>query len=233
MAGPGDRTGIPRLIGNLVGRRDPRIDRAPHLNHITAAYGQRVRRFGPSAQGVCWADQDGQALRFELLLRIVAPEDARDGFTLNDYGCGYGAFFEYLDADPGLNPTAFVGYDMCPEMVHAARARAQDPRARFVYADKISRTADYTFASGTFNLLLGSDPLGWNHYVKAGLEHLWSRSAKGLAFNMLDHQTPDQMDGLYYADPQEFVDFCAEYLSPDVELIPEDSIPDWTILVRR
>lgn len=229
MAGPGDRTG---LFG-LIGPRGRKVDRAPHLNHITAAYGQRVRRFGPNAQGVCWADGDGQALRFELLLRVVDPADARDGFTVADYGCGYGALFTYLNDDPGLNVTGYVGYDMCPEMVHTARSQVRDPRAKFVYTDRINRAADYAFASGTFNLCLGSDPEGWNHYVKAGIQHLWAHAAKGMAFNMLDHQTPGPMDGLYYADPDEFVDFCAQHLSPRVELIPRDALPDWTILVRR
>ncbi len=50
---------------------------------------------------------------------------------------------------------------------------------------------------------------------------------------MLRPDAPDKFSGLYYADGQEFLDFCRENLSPDVTFSDDSPLPDWTIFVRR
>ena len=58
-----------------------------------AYYERKLLAHGPTARGVDWNSESSQRLRFEQLLRVIAP-DAPAG-TVIDYGCGYGALADY------------------------------------------------------------------------------------------------------------------------------------------
>jgi SAM-dependent methyltransferase len=213
---------------------DEGFSRAPELlTPVVIAYRRRLDHFGPSPRGVFWRSRESAERRFQVLVRVFDDGDRGGGIAINDLGCGYGAFFEFIRDHPAMRGSRYVGYDICPEMVAEARARIRDPRATFVRHLKATETADYSFVSGTFNLKLEAEEAAWNAYVKASLELLWQKTRKGLAFNMLDPRDKEEGDGLYYADPLEFLEFVRARLSADARLIEDYGVPDWTILLRR
>lgn len=208
--------------------------RAPQfLTGIAEHYEKRLARFGALAQGVLWRNAEGQKLRFDVLVRIFEPGDRHGGITVNDLGCGYGAFFDYLKGRPVMAGSRYTGYDICAAMVETATGRIHDPRARFVHSAAATETADYSFASGTFNLKADVEAGPWNAYVKASLADLWRRTNKGLAFNMLSVTSTRREEGLYYADGAEFLEFCAATLSRNAVLADDYPLREWTIFVRR
>lgn len=210
------------------------LRRAPEfLARIAVLYGKRLERFGARPQGVLWRNAEGQKLRFDVLVRVFDPGDRRGGISINDLGCGYAALFDYLKGRPVMAGSRYTGYDICEAMVETAARRIDDPRARFVQSLVATETADYSFASGTFNLKADVGAGDWKAYVKASLAHLWTRTAKGLAFNMLSVTATRREGGLYYADGAEFLDFCAATLSPDAVLADDYPLDEWTIFVRR
>ncbi len=199
------------------------------LSHV---FSHRVRQYGNTATGVLWKDGDGQQLRFEVLCGILNDAPPSTEITINDFGCGYGAFFDFLTTAGPLPPFDYAGYDICPDMVARARQRIDDPRADFQISDKPLRSADYTFVSGTYNLHIDVNETVWNGFIKSSLSHLWATSDRGLAFNMLDKNHPNYLKGLFYADREDFLDFCRQ-LSPDVTLIDDYPLDEWTIFMRR
>ena len=204
------------------------------LAPIAVIYHHRVKRYGADPKGVYWRHQFGQYLRFELLLGLI-PKDraARGGLVLNDLGCGYGAFFDVIRKRTFLRDGLYIGYDICETMVDMAGRRIRDPRARFVQSAVACFMADYSFVSGTYNMKLEADDDSWNAYVKESLRQLWSCSRSGLAFNMLDVSGKTEDTGLYYADAGEFTEFCRREMSPDVTLVDNSPLDEWTVLVRR
>lgn len=206
------------------------LQRAPALlAPVAVAYDRRLAQWGPRARGVFWRNEEGQTLRFEVLCRLLAGDPGP--LTINDLGCGYGAFFDYLATRSEIPLARFTGYDISEEMVAKARARISDPRAHFVSGLIPTEAADYSFASGTFNLNLDANAAEWKAYVQASLAYLWRFSRKGLAFNMLDGRDANS-EGLFYAEPEGFVEFCRS-LSPRVELATDYPLNEWTIFVRR
>ena len=204
----------------------------PFLKDIAEVFSRRVRSFGETPTGVLWKSSEGQQLRFEILVGILADIKIPEPVSISDFGCGYGAMFDFLSDLPELSKMTYTGYDISEEMIHAAWQRIHDPRATFTEAMKIDRAADFTFVSGTYNLKLLVEDEPWNDYVKSSLKALWPMTKKGLAFNMLDKEHPDQGEGLYYADAGTFMDFCSE-LSDNVALIDDYPLNEWTIFVRR
>ncbi len=216
-------TGVASILGRV-----PEL-----LSPVVKAYRRRLLEFGATPQGVFWRNQVNVDKRFEVLLGIFDAASLAGEITVNDFGCGYGAFFDVLQTHPAMRGSRYVGYDVCTDMLDAAQKRIRDPRATFVRSAAPTETADYSFASGTFNLKLEAQERPWDEYVKALLGLLWQKTTKGLAFNMLDIRQKRTGDGLFYADPAEFGDFCRTAFSPKVEPIENYGLPDWTMLVRR
>ena len=204
------------------------------LKPVARSYERRLAELGPDARAVFWKSEDHQYVRFERLYEVFDPADERaGGASVADFGCGYGAFFDFLKDTPALRDGTFVGYDMSRKMVEAARARTRDPRARFLQQLTVTEPADYVFACGTYNMHLGADPEDWSDYIKESLRGLWSHTGKALAFNLLRGDAHERYEGLYYVDGEEFLDFCRRELSPDTVMTDDEPLPDFTFVVRR
>ncbi len=203
------------------------------LEPVLSGYERQLAIHGPDPKAAFWKDGERQTRRYQILSRLFAPDDRRGGITVTDFGCGYGAFFDFLKDRPVMNGSRYIGVDLSAKMIDEARRRIDDPRATFHRHMILTEDTDYTFVCGTYNMNLGADRGEWADYVKASLKQLWSRTRRGLGFNMLSVGAVQQFPGLYYAEPDEFLGFCAENLGPDVSLSDDRPLPDWTIFVRR
>ncbi|MCP4708528.1 MAG: class I SAM-dependent methyltransferase [Planctomycetes bacterium] len=213
-----------RLFGNL--------GNPAFLRDISKVFGYRINKYGGTPAGVLWKNCEGQQLRFEILAGILDNVPPSHAININDYGCGYGALLKFLNGLPSMPAIDYTGYDVSREMINVAREHNKGSQATFRKSSKIGTPADFTFISGTFNLYLDIAEERWNAYVKSTLTQLWSMSNQGLAFNMLDKDHPEKGEGLYYADPIEFLDFCSRF-SNNVTLITDYPLHEWTILIRR
>jgi SAM-dependent methyltransferase len=197
------------------------------LDAVQRYYSNKVVEHGPTAKGVDWNDAESQELRFEQLLKIC---DSDTPFTINDYGCGYGALAAYL-AGRGYD-VAYTGFDISEEMVARARELHDE---RFVQRDDELAPADYTVASGIFNVKLEAPVDAWEQHVYRTLSRLDELSRRGFAFNMLtSYSDPERMrPDLYYPDPRVVFDHCKRTYSRWVALLHDYGLYEFTVLVRK
>ena len=203
------------------------------LTPVVLAYERRLRHYGDTPRGVFWKNAEWQRKRYEILTGIFDDVAMAGGLTIHDFGCGYGALFDFLADHPAMHMSRYIGTDMSQAMIDSARARIDDPRAQFQRQVRATVSADYTFVSGTFNMHIDADPDDWDSYVKASLRQLWASTRKGLAFNMLSLSARERFDGLYYVAPEDYLEFARLHLDPDAQLIVQPPLPDFTIFVRR
>ena len=216
--------------------QDPReiLRAAPKmLVPVVRAYENRLKRYGSTPQGVFWRNQNSADIRFELLVRLIKEEHRAGGVSIADLGCGYGAFWDFIKDKAFMNQSLYTGYDMSADMIDEATRRITDSRATFVRQVQVLAPVDYAFASGTFNMHLGWDEAEWDAYIRASLDVLWRRCRHGMAFNLLSEKKREDMEGLYYADPDAYAAFCRRTLSANIELIDDYPAPDFTVLVWR
>jgi hypothetical protein len=206
----------------------------PHqtiLETVAQYYAEKLRTFGATPRGVDWNSEDSQHLRFDQLMRLV-PEGQH--VSLNDYGCGYGALADYL---AGSNrPVDYRGYDVSVEMIDAARERHRAASwCSFTSQPHAMATADYSVASGIFNVKLQHAPDVWRAYMFETLEVLDRLSMRGFAFNVLSTSAdPDKRRAdLYYADPIETLEFCVRRFSARVALLHDYPLYEFTMIVRK
>jgi hypothetical protein len=205
------------------------VSHEPFVDAARRYYTAAFLRHGAVAAGVDWRDTASQDLRFEQLLKIAD----HDSFSLNDYGCGYGALAEWLPAHGFI--ARYYGFDVSPAMLDHARSALSD-RVDVHFVDRRDDLpiADYTVASGVFNVKQDAGTDEWTEYVIDTIRAIRAHSDTGLAFNMLTtYSDPERMrSDLYYADPAFFFDFCKGELSTQVALLHDYRLWEFTILVR-
>lgn len=195
-------------------------------------YSGTVERHGPTPRGVDWPNAASQYLRFVQLLKICNFERP---FSLNDFGCGYGALLEFLAMRHAEAELAYRGIDISAAMIATARRRWRVLRdAEFVVGSRCGRTADYALASGTFNVRLGHPRTDWERYVETILSDLNAHSRVGFAVNfMLPHDDGTIEEELYRSPPGRWVAFCRKELGCSVRVLRDYGLREFTLLIRR
>ena len=200
------------------------------IGTVADYYTAKVTEHGATPAGVDWNGEHSQHLRFAQLLAVIAGEQP---FSLNDYGCGYGALLEPLSER--FSDFEYRGFDVSEAMVAQARERyGADPRARFFSDPAALAPADYTVASGIFNVRLDLDEARWRAYVLETIDAMAAVSRRGIAFNALTlHSDSDRMrDYLHYADPAALLDHCLRRHSRHIVLRHDYELYEFTLIVR-
>ena len=201
------------------------------LSEVAEYYTSRLAEHGETPRGVDWNDEECQTLRFEQLSRII---DTENYFSINDLGCGYGALYDFLSRQK--KEFTYLGIDISSCMVLAAQQRYKEkPEARFVLGSEPDQLADYSVASGIFNVRMDRSDVEWQSYLEATLDILDRTTRLGFAFNCLtSYSDTDKMrDYLYYADPCVLFDLCKRRFSRNVALLHDYGLYEFTILVRK
>ena len=207
-------------------------DHADHsLDQVAAYYAAKFAAHGPTARGVDWNSTESQRLRFRQLISVC---DIRVPFTINDYGCGYGALADFLrEHDYSFQ---YSGFDISAEMIAKAKElHSTMDRVAFVDDEASLKPADFTLASGIFNVKLETPVEDWQECVLHTLKAINRLSIRGFAFNALTkYSDPEFMrPDLYYADPLFYFDFCKVNFSRFVSLIHDYPLYEFTIVVRK
>ncbi len=199
------------------------------LAPVSCYYTKKIKEFGPVPGGADWNDKVSQELRFSKLVSIIDTDKA---VTINDLGCGYAALYWYLKENK-FRIKNYFGYDISPEMLKQARRLIKSNKAQFVNSHRIIFKADYSIASGIFNVNGGINNKEWEGHIKRTLFNMNEKSIIGFSFNCLTTYVDYKKRHLYYASPEVFFKFCKDNFSPYVCLIHDYKLFEWTILVKN
>ena len=201
------------------------------LIDVAQYYSKKIETYGPTPSGVDWNSAELQVLRFEQLLKLC---DTTQPFSINDYGCGYGALIDYLT---GRGYTfQYHGFDLSELMIIKANELHRSlSHCQFSTTESFLSPADYTVASGIFNVKQQTSNEEWLAYILHTLYRIAQLSRKGFAFNILtSYSDPErQRPDLYYADPLFFFDYCKKNFSRFVALLHDYPLYEFTILVKK
>jgi hypothetical protein len=200
------------------------------LREIERLYTEGIAKYGLNSQSVGWKDEESQNLRFKKLVELVDDKD--EFITVNELGCGYGAMFDFFKKS-NFNISHYRGYDISKKMIENAKKFIDDKRAEFIHGDKITKIADYCFASGIFNVKFDVNDNLWQKYMEHILYNMNEYSQRGFSFNVLTTYVDYKKDHLYYADPLYYFDFCKRNFTKNVSLLHDYELFEWTIICRK
>jgi SAM-dependent methyltransferase len=182
-----------------------RIDRI--LAEIEEFYARRFSRFGPTARGVAWKDEEAQRMRHRILLEGIRPEHRDKPISIHEIGCGLGHMLDLI-TELGL-PYIYSGSDASE--FYLAEAKNRHPGAEFTRFNFITdpipeRRYDYVFQSGAFNFLPPSAGWeGWRDIVFSVIEKMWAMCEAGIGFNLLTDAVDWRDPELFYISPCEII----------------------------
>ncbi|RPI96277.1 MAG: class I SAM-dependent methyltransferase [Chloroflexi bacterium] len=194
---------------------------------------EKLEAFGATARGVDYNGEEAQQIRFAELVKVIEPSRP---FSIMDYGCGYGAMFEFLEKRGWQ--FEYYGVDLIEKMVAAGREKYKAfPNAHFTADEKEPPPTDYLVAAGIFNIKLEAPYDQWQDFICRTLQRMNALCSKGFSFNILtkysDADRMAQRPDLFYGDPLFFFDLCKRSFSRNVALLHDYGLYDFTILVRK
>lgn len=201
------------------------------LPSVAQYYTTKIEKYGPTPKGVDWNSLESQELRFEQLLKLCINDN---NFSINDYGCGYGSLADFIKKKEIV--FQYHGFDISKQMILKAR-ELHKGIDYFIFSNNESslKVADYSIASGIFNVKLDNCNKDWKNYILYTLKKIGDLSKKGFAFNMLTkYSDKDRMrSDLYYGDPLFFFDFCKKKFSRFVSLLHDYPLYEFTMVVIK
>jgi SAM-dependent methyltransferase len=202
------------------------------LSSVEGFFTSKVRAHGATPAGADFNSAEAQQIRFNQLVKLI---DRARPFRVIDYGCGYGAFFDYLKCS-NYQVRQYLGFDISMQMIAEAKEKfGTDPYCAFTSNESDLFRAEYVISSGIFNLKLGAAIPEWESFIRDTIDRMAGLSIRGFAFNMLTSysQAERQRADLYYADPRYYFDYCKTRWARNVALLHDYDLYDWTILVKR
>ena len=199
---------------------------------IRQYYSQKIQRHGPTPLGVDWPCQPTQELRFIQLLRLC---DFKAPFSLNDVGCGYGALLAFLAKRHRGKKVDYLGIDLSPAMIAEAHQLWRKRRnTEFIIANTPPRIADYSVASGIFNVKLNQPEALWTQFIEKTLTTMHATSRRGFAVNFLAPlaEGATGKPELYRAPSTLWGRYCEQAFGAAVEVLGSYGMREYTLLVR-
>jgi SAM-dependent methyltransferase len=201
---------------------------------IEKYYTEKINRFGVTPKGVDWNGEESQLIRFQQMTKII---DNDSPFSINDLGCGYGKLVTFLK-EKYTNLRLYRGYDLSAEMISAAKAQYDclENISFYVIEHAVQiENADYTVASGIFNVKMEYPESEWLSYILKTIDSMSKKSTKGFAFNLLTKYSDAEYmkNSLYYSDPCFMFDYCKRNFTRNVALLHDYDLYEYTILVRK
>jgi cyclopropane fatty-acyl-phospholipid synthase-like methyltransferase len=181
-----------------------------NLDEVVDYYRDKLQRFGGSAQGMDWKNEETQQLRFQVISRYI---DFSSNPSVLDVGCGNGEFYNYCKSHK-LN-LKYTGIDVVPEMVELTNERFRDKVAQVKKLTEMNADEqfDYVIASGTFNTKLTADEKEYEKYFFENIDSMYSHSRRAAIFNCMTSHVDYRYDRLYYADVATLSAYAVKNLS--------------------
>lgn len=182
----------------------------------------------PDFEKLGWESAEAQALRFAAFVDNADLE----GKSILDVGCGLGNLLEYLTMKN--ISVKYTGVDILPRMIDCANGKRICGEFHCVDIFKDNpfgdKSFDAVYASGIFNLNLGN-----NHEFFLDALCRFSHIAREvIAFNLLDHRSPDKEDAYFYFSAGEVIDLIesTSCRPKKVQIIEQYLQNDFTVICR-
>jgi hypothetical protein len=197
-----------------------------------SAYRAEFVKHGDTPLGTHQSDRTSLDLRFEALMRNIAPHLGA-GATLHDVGSGLCDLYRFLKSSGLDRRIIYSGTEIVQEMIdHAAQKYPELTLGNRNFLDASpDERYDFVVLSGTLNLLAGVHGDEWKRMCLALIQKMYERADRGIAFNFLTSYRTYSDPLLYYFDPKEMFDFATTHLSRFVVLDASYPLYECTVTV--
>lgn len=173
-----------------------------------------------------WGSQASQTVRYAVLMDQLPLHEAE----VLEVGCGFGDFLDHAAAR-GVRPRRYVGIDVSPRIIAAAKAR--HPQQEFAVLDVLRAepplAPDFLIASGIMAVAVED----YAEYVLAVLRRFHALGRRGFGINFLS-TCSERPDGVsQYVEPAWLLGLFQRHIDWRCRLIHDYRPNDFTLIHLR
>lgn len=180
-------------------------------------YDSSIKKYGISAQGVHWNNQETQYKRFEIITQLISKDFHSNSFV--DVGCGFADYYRYLEENDFFIKE-YIGIDCEKDMINVCKERF--PKLDFLeknaLKDELAKK-DYYICSGALNILTKKE---FFLFIK----NCYKASNRAFIFNFLSK------DSYNHLTKDEVITFC-KTLSTNTKIVGKYLYNDTTIIIYK
>ena len=201
---------------------------------IVEHYESCLKTHGDTHLGVDWPSAKDVDTRYRVMLGVVR-ESHDTNVSLLDFGCGAAHLYEYMQRER-IQGIEYAGLDLSEQFVSLAREKF--PTQKFYHADLLDNDSDvpvfdYIVMNGVFTEKreLSFDEM--LDYFKRLLKRVWSKSARGLAFNVMSKHVDWEREDLFHLSFDTVAAFLTAELTRNFVFRNDYGLYEYTTYVYR
>ena len=196
---------------------------------IAEYYNKVFIEYGDTPEGLAWDNQLNLDKRYEVMFDVVKHYNT----SILDFGCGYGGLYEWI-----LNnkkTAEYVGLDINKEAIKFAKEKHPETTwiESDIHKDTLQTDFDYIICNGTFTVkdTLTQDEM-WD-FMTSTLEKLWTKTNKGIAFNIMSKLVDWERDDLFHVSMDQLGQWLKDNLSRNFVIRNDYGLYEYTFYVYK
>ena len=201
---------------------------------IVRHYEETLAKHGATPRGVDWPSGSDLAVRFGLMLELLAETPERP--VLLDLGCGPGLALDYLAATGGVERVQYHGIDLSSAMVDTARGRWPEHEfsCRDITMEPLpEQSVDVVIMNGVLTERLSLSVETMTGLAESLIGAAFRIARIGIAFNVMSAHVDWQRDDLFHWPFDLLAGFLKREVSPHYEFRADYGLYEYTCFVRR
>lgn len=178
-----------------------------------------------------WGSKESQERRFEVLEKVFL---SKSDFSVIDYGCGLGHFYEYL-IKKGYSNIKYIGVELNERFVEETKNRLPNVQIELGSSKKVESLlesgVDYLVSSGIYNLG-ESEELVQSLFI-IDYSKFFDLIKMGLAANFLSRMSNKKDEKSIYHNPYSLLKQCEERISKNIVYFHNYLPHDFTIFLYK
>lgn len=204
----------------------------PYLS-IVRHYESCLAKYGDSHLGVDWPNSEDAATRYRVMLDLIRPSEGEN--SLLDLGCGASHLFQFME-DHGVRGLRYTGLDASPAFCELSRKKF--PQNDYLCLDVLAEPDrlgeyDYVVMNGVFTEKRDLSFEDMNDYLRRMLTVVFSKTRRGMAFNVMSKQVDWEREDLFHLPIGEITDFLAKSISRHYVVRNDYGLYEYTVYVYK
>ena len=198
-------------------------------NKIADYYNKAFNKHGETPEGLAWDNQINLNKRYEVMFDIIKHYNS----TILDFGCGYGGLYEWI-----LNnkkSVEYTGLDINKEVLKIAEEKY--PKTTWINSDihknLFDLNFDYIVCNGTFTVKDTLTQEEMTNFMCDTLEKLWTKTNKGIAFNVMSKLVDWERDDLFHVSIDQLGQWLVDNLSRNFVIKNDYGLYEYTVYVYK
>lgn len=203
-------------------------------NKIADYYNKAFNKHGETPEGLAWDNQINLNKRYEVMFDLIKyPTQITPNTTVLDFGCGYGGFYKWIKEHEKL--VEYTGLDINKEVLKIAEEKY--PKTTWINSDihknLFDLNFDYIICNGTFTVKDTLTQEEMTNFMCNTLEKLWTKTNKGIAFNVMSKLVDWERDDLFHVSIDQLGQWLVDNLSRNFVIKNNYGLYEYTVYVYK